>query len=263
LRAGLIQEKEEEERRKKRATKEKQKEEELKKESWKGLSERENKEKKEEVKRKELERKAVMAKKAAAGKRALNKRRRNEEQESTEHTEEQVQIQPEEEEVQIQPEEVGIQPEETVIHPKKKAKAKREVERKGKRKVQTASDKHGCAHTGLLALMALPKNYLKKYVKEGGWLHKQPCKDCAGQGIEDGNVLDMSSLLNIKGVNNEVGYYCNCGPTGYGMDEDDECKAAWTCDMVLCLECYSERKNKMDSEGGAKRTKRKRKRYDE
>jgi hypothetical protein len=157
--------------------------------------------------------------------------------------------------------EVQVERVDKVAKPKKIKAADMVVKRKGQRKVPTATDKHGCTHTGLLGLMALPKKYLRSYLKENGWLHNKPCRDC---GVKEegergsGKVLELSCLLSRKGGQDEVGYYCNCGPTGFGMDDDDENKAAWTCDMVLCMECYSDRKNKMGNEGGGRnRNKRK------
>jgi hypothetical protein len=50
-----------------------------------------------------------------------------------------------------------------------------------------------------------------------------------------------------------VGYYCNCGPVSFGMEDGDEYKALWTCDMVLCMSCFNERKNKMSGDRTAKR----------
>jgi hypothetical protein len=75
--------------------------------------------------------------------------------------------------------------------------------------------------------MALPKNYLQTFVKEGGWLYKRPYTDCAAKETQDGDknlVLDVASLLSIKGTQ-EVGYYCNCGPVSFGMEDGDQYKA--------------------------------------
>ena len=144
---------------------------------------------------------------------------------------------------------------------KKKPPAK--IVSQGKRKVPEASDGHGCKHHGLLELLALPKGYLKVYVREGEWLHNKPCKDCAQKesGCPD-LVLDISSLLKVKGKGDVIGYYCNCGPTGHKMkgDEDPVYKQQYDCDMVLCLPCYDERKLRMGDGGTAKRLRR-RKQY--
>ena len=142
---------------------------------------------------------------------------------------------------------------------KKKAKVKPQ----GGRKVPEASDKNGCVHQGLLELLALPKAYLEVYVRVGGWLHKKPCKDCAvKEGDSAGRVLDVSTLLGLKGKNS-LGYYCNCGPTGHKMVMDDEpvWKQQWSCDMVLCMPCYDERMKRMGEEGG-RRNRRQKKRLD-
>jgi hypothetical protein len=136
-----------------------------------------------------------------------------------------------------------------------KKKPKQIEEQKGKRRVPKAEDEHGCKHSGLLGLMALPKIYLRAFVKEGGWLYKKPCKDCAAKETGNGNkdlVLDVASLLTIKGKQ-DVGYYCNCGPRSFGMKDSDELKALWTCDMVLCLSCFNERENKMSGDRTSKR----------
>ena len=131
------------------------------------------------------------------------------------------------------------------------------IVQQGNRKVPEANDSQGCVHHGLLELLALPKVYLGAYVKEGGWLYKKPCKDCEKK--ENGNVLDMSTLLKLKG-RSDVGYYCNCGPIGHKMSEDEEpsYKQRWTCDMVLCMPCYDERKLALGG-GGPSRRVRKRK----
>jgi hypothetical protein len=127
--------------------------------------------------------------------------------------------------------------------------------------VPEAGDSHGCIHHGLLELLALPKVYLTAYVKEGDWLYNKPCKDCETK--DEGSpkrVLVMSSLLKVKG-RTDVEYYCNCGPAGHKMSEEEEpsYKQRWTCDMVLCMPCYDERKLKMGEGGGHTKRVRKRK----
>jgi hypothetical protein len=137
-----------------------------------------------------------------------------------------------------------------------KMKIKKIKETKGKCRAPKAEDEHGCKHSGLLGLMALPKNYLQAYVKEGDWLYKRPCKDCAAKEAgnrEDNLVLDVASLLCIKGTQ-EVEYYCNCGLAGFGMEDGHEYKASWTCDMVLYMSCYNERTKKMSGDRSAKRS---------
>jgi hypothetical protein len=128
----------------------------------------------------------------------------------------------------------------------------------GGRKVPEARDKHGCVHHGLMDLLALPKGYLKTYMKVGGWLYKKPCKDCEKK--ERGSpkqVLDVSSLLELKGTT-EVGYYCNCGPAAHlmNMEEQPTYKKQWTCDMVLYMPCYDGRKSTMGVGGASKRIRR-------
>jgi hypothetical protein len=134
------------------------------------------------------------------------------------------------------------------------------AEPQGVRKIPEPGDKHGCKHHGLLELIALPKTYLKAYMADGGWLHNKPCKDCAeNKGNQEERVLDVSTLLKLKGKN-DVGYYCNSGPTGHKMDMDDEKKKHFTCDTILCMACYDRRKATMESDGGATRTRRKKRR---
>jgi hypothetical protein len=68
-----------------------------------------------------------------------------------------------------------------------------------------------------------------------GWLYNIPAKDCAmggDNGDIEKNLLDLSLLLPKKG-GNDVGYYCNCGPTGHDMEEEHPYKAMRTCDLVL------------------------------
>jgi hypothetical protein len=35
--------------------------------------------------------------------------------------------------------------------------------------------------------------------------------------------------------------YCNYGVASHNMQEDDEWKTCFACDMVLCIPCYKER----------------------
>jgi hypothetical protein len=134
------------------------------------------------------------------------------------------------------------------------------AEPQGVRKIPEPGDKHGCKHHGLLELIALPKTYLKAYMADGGWLHNKPCKDCAeNKSNQEERVLDVSTLMKLKGKN-DVGYYCNSGPTGHKMDTDDEKKKHFTCDTILCMACYDRRKATMESDGGATRTRRKKRR---
>ena len=67
----------------------------------------------------------------------------------------------------------------------------------------------------------------------------------------------MSTLLSLKRT--DVGYYCNCGPAGHKMKMDDDpvLKQQWTCDLVLCMPCYENRKKSMMGEEGGKRSRRK------
>jgi hypothetical protein len=44
-----------------------------------------------------------------------------------------------------------------------------------------------------------------------------------------------SCLLIPKKGKRDVGYYCNCGPTGHDMEEEHPDNAMYTCDLVLCM----------------------------
>jgi hypothetical protein len=146
--------------------------------------------------------------------------------------------------------------------PSKGVKQKKSCVAQGLRKVPKASDEHGCQHSGVRDLIVLHKNYLAMYVKVNGWLHQKPCKGCAEKKNEVGDrdrVMDVSTLLSLKGNNSGVGFVCNCGPIGHGMKEDNAAKKDYTCDMVLCMSCYASRLDKADSSAGNKRTRRKRK----
>jgi hypothetical protein len=68
-------------------------------------------------------------------------------------------------------------------------------------------------------------------------------------------VLDVSTQLILK-RRMKLGYCCNCGPAGHTMKMDDAYKQRWTCDMVLCPDCYNTRVEKMGS-SGRKRNRRK------
>jgi hypothetical protein len=116
----------------------------------------------------------------------------------------------------------------------------------GERKVPVASDAHGCRHSGLLELLPIDRKYLQAFVKEGGWLYKTPCLDCAKDEGGDKRVLDVSDLLKVKG-RGELGVCCNCGPVGHNMIQEEEplWKQQWTCKMVLCMDCLSKRKKGM------------------
>ena len=102
--------------------------------------------------------------------------------------------------------------------------------------------------------MALPKAYLRTYVKCDGWLYKRLCKSCATDAKEsrdgDVKVMDVSSLLSLKTKKGGVGWYCNCGPVGHKMVEGHEYKRVYTCDMVLCPPCFSKRIEKRDTGKG-------------
>jgi hypothetical protein len=122
----------------------------------------------------------------------------------------------------------------------------------GRRKVPTPGDESGCKHRGLRELDVCDKAWITAYVKVGAWLHKKPCIDCAAQsenveGREE-RILDASVLLLLKQP--DLAYICNCGPIGHKMEEGEEGKDEYQCDMMLCLPCYSERESKMKGAGG-------------
>jgi hypothetical protein len=60
----------------------------------------------------------------------------------------------------------------------------------------------------------------------------------ASARINEKTLLDLSLLLLKKG-GNDMGYYCNCGPTGHDMEEEEHpYKAIHTCNLVLCMGCH-------------------------
>jgi hypothetical protein len=133
----------------------------------------------------------------------------------------------------------------------KVARPKVVAEPKGTRKIPTPCDDNGCIHMGCGELMPLPKVYLKAYVKVGGWLYQKPCRDCKQKEnaadekdkIEDGRVLILADLLSSKEVKSalQIAWYCNYGARAHGLDEGDEFKSKFACDMVLCVGCYDNR----------------------
>ena len=55
--------------------------------------------------------------------------------------------------------------------------------------------------------------------------------------------MDVGSiLLRNASEKGAMVMVCNCGPTAHTMPEDDPSKALYSCDMVLCVPCYKERK---------------------
>ena len=129
----------------------------------------------------------------------------------------------------------------------------------GEREVPEAGDSHGCDHSGLLELLPLERKCLQTCVKERGWLDKVPCFDCnknKGEKNQD-RVLNVAELLRLKGKQ-VLGVCCNCGPVGHKMVAEVEPtrKTQWSCDVVLCLECFEIRKKEMGDAVGPKRTRR-------
>jgi hypothetical protein len=132
---------------------------------------------------------------------------------------------------------------------KKKKKDVTTMKGQGNRKLPTPCDSYGCKHVGVLELKELPKTYLKTYVKEGGWLFQLPCYDCkkksdkeVGGNDESDRILDLANLLTGRKRNvDDMARYCNFGVTSHGMEEDNEWKKSFACDMVLCIPCYKER----------------------
>jgi hypothetical protein len=147
----------------KRIQKEAEKREELRERKDYEISEKANKQRREDAKTKEAGQKALMREIAARGRKSIKMKKRSSEGDiSTRRLEVPMQ------ELQEVTEQVKRKTHKVLI-----------VKRKGERKIPKATDEHGCAHTGLLGLIALPKKYLKAYVKAGGWLYKKPCRDCA------------------------------------------------------------------------------------
>jgi hypothetical protein len=132
-------------------------------------------------------------------------------------------------------------------------KKKKVIEKKGRRAMPKPCDDHGCQHVGIHELKELPKEYLKVYVKRGNWLCNKPCKDCACKPEEEKDrVMDVAEILKNKKVkNDDMARYCNCGRTAHSMEEDDEFKQGFTCDMVLCKGCYKKRVDKYEADNGS------------
>jgi hypothetical protein len=140
--------------------------------------------------------------------------------------------------------------------PKRIKKPKDSPVPQGRRKVPSAGDESGCKHHGLRDLDMCDKAWMAAYVKVGAWLHKKPCIDCASSQDESTKdtrekVLDASVLLQLK--QQTVAYICNCGPVAHKMEEGEEGREEYECDMMLCLPCYSERESKMGTASGGKR----------
>jgi hypothetical protein len=143
---------------------------------------------------------------------------------------------------------------------KRARKPRKSAAPQGRRKVPTPGDASGCKHRGLRELDVCDKVWIAAYVKVGAWLHKKPCIDCAAKG-EDGEetgerVLDASVLLLLKQPS--LAYICNCGPIGHKMEEGEEGRDEYQCDMMLCLPCYSTRDSLMTEVDGNKRRRRQR-----
>jgi hypothetical protein len=143
--------------------------------------------------------------------------------------------------------------------PQKRAKKRKQAAApQGRRKVPTPGDTGGCKHRGLKELDVCDKAWLAACVKVGAWLHKKPCVDCAARR-ESGDetreiVLDASVLLLLKQP--ILAYICNCGPIGHKMEEGEEGREEYECDMMLCLPCYRDRESKLTTTMGSKRTRR-------
>jgi hypothetical protein len=124
----------------------------------------------------------------------------------------------------------------------------------GRRKTPTPNDNHGCKHHGLSELSPCDKQWIKAYVKVGAWLHQKPCFDCASDQITNTSrerVLDASVLLQAKGKN--VAFICNCGPQGHKMEEGEDGKEDYQCDMMLCVPCYNKRDSIREGDPSSKR----------
>jgi hypothetical protein len=132
-------------------------------------------------------------------------------------------------------------------------KIRKAIEKKGRREMPKPCDDHGCQHVGIHELKELPKEYLKVYVKRGNWLCNKPCKDCACKPEEEKDrVMDVAEILKDKKVrSDDMARYCNYGRTAHSMEEDDEFKQRFTCDMVLCKGCYKKRVDKYEVDNGS------------
>ena len=124
--------------------------------------------------------------------------------------------------------------------------------KQGLRIVPQAKDKYGCKHTGLRDMITLNRAHLKAYANKDGWLYNRPCYDCASKEPGQNRILEMINLLE-KGKRS-FGCYCNCGPRGHGMKEDDPNKPNYVCNLVLCPGCFEIRDSKMSSSTSGKRT---------
>ena len=126
--------------------------------------------------------------------------------------------------------------------------------KQGTRQVPTAQDEYGCKHHGLRDLVCMNKADLEWLVKKGRWLYYKPCKDCAQMENDgepaDKRILDMATLL--KTGNKEFGRYCNCGPAGHRMGMHNDEKPLYSCDLVLCSNCYNKRLSKMETSMGGR-----------
>jgi hypothetical protein len=139
-------------------------------------------------------------------------------------------------------------------------KKRKQKEKKGGRKMPVPCDDHGCQHMGITELKELPKLYLKTYVRKGNWLENTPCKDCAAKPEkEDGRVMDLATILKSKGEPmDDVARYCNFGVVAHSMEDEDAFKERFTCDMILCKDCYRGRLNKYEKEEQGRYTRRSR-----
>ena len=132
--------------------------------------------------------------------------------------------------------------------PKKKVVKEKEkvqpAEPKGTRQLPTPTDKYGCAHYGIMDLKAWGKDDLKYYTRKGFWLDNKPCSDCVHKTPSDNNrVMDVGSILLSNALEKgAMVMVCNCGPTAHTMQPDDPSKSLYSCDLVLCVPCYNERK---------------------
>ena len=128
----------------------------------------------------------------------------------------------------------------------------------GCREVPTAKDPYGCKHSGLRDLICMERTDLAFMVKDNGWLSNRPCKDCVstepGSSEMDTRILDMKMLL--KKGNRAFGWFCNCGQTGHKMAPDDPDKPKYTCDLVLCHNCFEKRESKRAGSTSGGRTRR-------
>ena len=106
-------------------------------------------------------------------------------------------------------------------------------------KRQIQHDAFGYRHFGLLNLSELNKAQTKFYVQPGRFLDGKVCVDCH---------VAINQLLPHAG-NDVVLYHCNNNLTAYDLDTGDK-KTYLACGTKLCVGCYAQRLEKLNTIGG-------------